>query len=51
MNDLDKKGASQAVKDSVESIIDEYIEYYSSFDEAKGKTKKVMFKEIDELYY
>ena len=51
MNDIDKKGASQAVKDSVESIIDEYIEYYSSFDEAKGKTKKVMFQEIDDLYY
>ena len=51
MNDLDKKGASQAVRDSVESIIDEYIEYYSSFDEAKGKTNKVMFQEIDDLYY
>ena len=51
MNDLDKKGASQAVKDSVESIIDEYIDYYSSFDEAKGKTNKIMFQGIDDLYY
>ena len=49
MDELDKKYASQEVKDKVESDIDKFIVYFKK--EAKGETKKVMIQELDDIFY